>query len=56
MPYKVWNEKLRIKLQQWYKIYADSGCDAEKVCSEYQQIVLLKNVTTYKCKIEFLIF
>ena len=31
MPYKVWNEKLSVKLQQWYKVYADSEMDAEKV-------------------------
>ena len=31
MPYKIWNEKLRTRLQQWYKIYLDSCMDAEKV-------------------------
>ena len=31
MPYKVWEHKLRVKLQSWYKVFADSDSDVEKV-------------------------
>ena len=31
MPYKVWEDKVRMRLRQWYKAYKDSGKDAKKV-------------------------
>ncbi|XP_045177152.2 uncharacterized protein LOC123537483 [Mercenaria mercenaria] len=32
MPYKVWEQKLRVKLQLWYKVYTDTEGDLEKTC------------------------
>lgn len=32
MPYRVWEQKLRVKLQSWYKVYTDMEQDVEKTC------------------------
>ncbi|XP_064601292.1 uncharacterized bromodomain-containing protein 10-like [Liolophura sinensis] len=34
MPYKVWEEKLRVRLAQWYKVLADSGSDIEMAATK----------------------
>ena len=31
MPYKVWEEKLRVRVRQWYKVYKENNRDAMKV-------------------------
>ncbi len=31
MPYKVWEEKLRVRMRQWYKVYKESSRDMVKV-------------------------
>ncbi|KAL4225137.1 hypothetical protein ACF0H5_015830 [Mactra antiquata] len=34
MPYKVWEQKLRIKLENWYKTFSDCNNDVEKTCNK----------------------
>ncbi|XP_060572711.1 uncharacterized protein LOC132730744 [Ruditapes philippinarum] len=49
MPYKVWEQKLRVKLQSWYKVYTDNDRDVEKTClrlgidEEFFHVVGTKN-------------
>ena len=35
MPYEVWEEKLRVRVRQWYKVLQDNELDVDKVIGGY---------------------